>query len=199
MALTDYVKKGTAKSRNRIFIVHRLDRDTSGVMLFAKTPEAKNLLQENWDKNTKQYLAIVHGEIKEKSKTLSSYLVENKDHRVFATNSKEGKLAQTKYTVIKATKKYSLLDVELLTGRKNQIRVQLADSGHPVAGDKKYGVTALRNGVKNRNISDSKYLALHAYKITCNHPFSGKQMIFTSPPPGFFNTLMGQKLDPKRL
>lgn len=181
-ALTDYVKKGAAMSRNRIFIVHRLDRDTSGIMIFAKTPSAKNFLQDNWDENVKKYLAIVHGEMKEKEGTFSCYLTENKELKVYATGDrKKGKLAKTRYKVIKVTKKYSLLDIELVTGRKNQIRVQLADSGHPVVGDIKYGKKKV----------DSRCLALHAYKLTCNHPYSGKKMTFISPSPGFFAGLVG--------
>ena len=200
-ALTDYVKKGAAKSRNRIFIVHRLDRDTSGVMIFAKTPNAKKSLQDNWESNVKKYLAVVHGEMKEKESVLSCYLTENKELRVYATGDrKKGKLAKTKYKVIKVAKKYSLLNIELLTGRRNQIRVQLADSGHPVAGDKKYGANATVRGVgKGKRRIDSKELALHAYKLTCNHPFSGKRMTFISPSPLFFDSLLGKHdSDPSR-
>ncbi len=184
-ALTDYVKKGTAKSRNRIFIVHRLDRDTSGIIIFAKTPQAKNFLQDNWDKNTKKYLALVHGKMKENEETLSSYLTENKELRVYSTTDRQtGKLAETRYKVINTTKNISLLDIKLLTGRKNQIRVQLADAGNPVVGDKKYGL-------KDKKTASSRFLALHAYKLICKHPYSGKEMIFTSPPPAFFNKLTG--------
>lgn len=186
-ALTDYVKKGIAKSRNRIFIVHRLDRDTSGVMIFAKTPEAKNTLQDNWDQVTKKYFAVVHGEMKEKEATLSSYLTENTGLRVYSTSDTTvGKLAETRYRVISVTKKYSLLDIDLLTGKKHQIRVQLAESGHPVVGDKKYG----------KNAADSRYLALHAYRLICPHPYTGREMIFNSPPPSSLNSLIGQTIDP---
>ncbi|MFC1498969.1 RluA family pseudouridine synthase [Verrucomicrobiota bacterium] len=195
-ALTDYVKKGAAKSRNRIFIVHRLDKDTSGVMLFAKNFKAKSFMQDNWDKTTKKYLAIVHGELKEKERTLSSYLTENKELRVYATgNRNKGKLAQTKYKVIKATKKYSLLDIELITGRKNQIRVQMADAGHPVMGDRKYGRKKNHNDTKGNKTVNSRYMALHSYKLICIHPYNGKQMTFTSPPPPIFSSLPGLKID----
>lgn len=191
-ALTDYVKKGAAKSKNRIFIVHRLDKDTSGVMMFAKNPDAKNTLQANWDNNTKRYLAVVHGAMKDKTNTLSSYLIENKELRVYATTDrKKGKLAQTRYEVIRTSQHYSLLDIELLTGRKNQIRVQLANVGHPIVGDKKYGIKTGPGAAKNKAITDGRYLALHAHTLTCTHPYTKDSVTFTSPPPAFFNRLLG--------
>jgi RluA family pseudouridine synthase len=196
IALTDYIKKGTAKSKNRIFIVHRLDRDTSGIMIFAKNPHAKSVLQDNWEKTSKHYLAVVHGEMPEPSGTLTSYLTENKGLNVYSTEDKQaGKRSTTKYKVIKSTKNYSLLDLELVTGRKHQIRVHLADAGHPVTGDRKYGIKATKSDSRDRGKVDSRYLALHAYKLTCNHPYNDKPMIFTSPPPPFFNTLVGFKID----
>lgn len=200
-ALTDYVKKGTAKSKNRIFVVHRLDRDTSGILIFAKNPKAKTHLQNNWAKNIKTYLAIVHGKMKEKEKTLSSYLTENKELRVYSTEDRtKGKLAKTRYRVLSVTNQYSFLDIELLTGRKNQIRVQLADSGHPVVGDTKYGARLTRSDAKGRKGTDSRYLALHAYKLVCTHPYSGKTMTFISPSPDFFGALLGpNNCDPSQV
>ena len=196
MALTDYVKKGQAKSKKRVFIVHRLDRDTSGVMLFAKNPQAKNKLQDNWEQASKYYLAVIHGEMPTPSGTLTSYLTENKAFNVYSTQDKHaGKLATTKYNVINSTKNVSLLDLELVTGRKHQIRVHLADAGHPVTGDRKYGIKATVPGSQGRKKVDSRYLALHAYKLTCRHPDNDKPMIFTSPPPAFFHTLVGFKID----
>jgi RluA family pseudouridine synthase len=200
IALTDYVKKGQAKSKKRIFIVHRLDRDTSGVMIFAKNPEAKNVLQDKWEQTSKYYFAVVHGEMPESSGALTSYLTENKAFHVYSTEDKQaGKRSTTKYKVIKSTKNYSLLDVELVTGRKHQIRVHLADAGHPVTGDRKYGIKATKSDSRDRGKVDSRYLALHAYKLTCRHPDNDKPMIFTSPPPAFFNTLVGFKIDPELL
>ena len=129
-ALTDYVRKGDARSRNRIFIVHRLDRETSGVLVFAKTAEAKFCLQGRWDETKKRYLAVVHGKCEKRSETITTYLAENSAHGVYSTaDTKKGKLSQTAYTVLKETKDLALLDVELLTGRKHQIRVHLADRG----------------------------------------------------------------------
>ena len=200
MALTDYVKKGQAKSKKRIFIVHRLDRDTSGVMIFAKNPEAKNVLQDNWEQTTKRYFTIVHGEMPQPSGELTSCLTENKAFHVYSTEDNHaGKLSTTKYKVIKSTKKYSLLDIELITGRKHQIRVHLADAGHPVAGDKKYGIKATQPDSRDMRKADSRYMALHAYKLTCRHPDTDEPMIFTSPPPAFFNAMIGFKIDPELL
>ncbi len=130
----EYVKKQNPK--NKIFIVHRLDKDTSGIVLFAKNEKIKKQLQENWNKETKrEYLAIVEGKI-DGHGTLKSYLWEDKNHLVHS--GKKGVLALTQYEVLKNNKEYSLLKINILTGRKNQIRVQLSDIGHPIIGDKKY-------------------------------------------------------------
>ncbi len=180
--LTDYVRKGCDKSRNRIFIVHRLDRDTSGVLVFAKTAGAKQRLQDEWEGVEKRYLAIAHGHFTQAEGTISSYLAENEAHVVYATtNRTKGKLASTEYRVIKEINGLSLLDIRLLTGRKNQIRVHLADSGHPVVGDAKYG----------RPNDRHKQLALHARVLSLTHPFSGQRMVFEAPAPAIFHTLVG--------
>jgi RluA family pseudouridine synthase len=181
-ALTNYVRKGVAKSTKRIFIVHRLDRETSGILVFAKNEKAKITLQSNWQDTEKKYLAIVHGQCTKQSDTIDTYLVENKAHNVYSTSdSKKGKLARTAYTVLKETTNFSLLEITLLTGRKHQIRVHLADIGHPVVGDKKYG--------KGRDAQ--KYLALHAHSISFNHPFSGDHLLFQADQPGYFRSLLG--------
>jgi RluA family pseudouridine synthase len=134
--LTEYVRKGQARSRNRIFIVHRLDRETSGVLVFAKTEEAKFSLQEHWDETEKVYLAVVPGHLTRTEGVIESYLTENKAHVVYSTNNPEkGKWSRTAYRVVCETKEHSLLEVDLLTGRKHQIRVHLANIGHPVVGD----------------------------------------------------------------
>jgi tRNA pseudouridine32 synthase/23S rRNA pseudouridine746 synthase/23S rRNA pseudouridine1911/1915/1917 synthase len=182
-ALTDYVRKGNAKSRYRIFIVHRLDRETSGVVLFAKTEVAKRTLQDQWEDTTKIYAAVVHGQMGKASGMLSSHLIESGVHKVYATRDAAlGKLARTAWTVLKERGGYSLLDVTLLTGRKHQIRVQMADAGHPIAGDKKYGV-------KGDTFSR---LALHARSITFAHPFSGRSMTLDAPVPSVFAQLVGR-------
>lgn len=179
--LTDYVRKGCAKSRNRIFIVHRLDQWTSGVLIFAKSEEIKMRLQEQWKDTQKKYLAVIHGRLSQKEGIISSYLAENKAYVVYSTKDpSKGKLSHTAYKVLKETKQFSLLEISLLTGRKNQIRVHFADIGRPVAGDRKYGKAD--NGLKR--------LALHAESISFKHPTTGKPMTFESKPPSYFNNLL---------
>ena len=180
--LTDYVRRGVAKSRNRIFIVHRLDRETSGILVFAKNEAAKFRLQSQWQDTKKIYLAVVHGRCEKREEIITTYLAENRAHGVYTTNdARKGKLAHTVYKVLKETKDYSLLEVDLLTGRKHQIRVHLAGIGHPVVGDPRYGQER-----KPRN-----RLALHAQSISFKHPFSGEVLTFTTKTPMFFDTLIG--------
>jgi tRNA pseudouridine32 synthase/23S rRNA pseudouridine746 synthase/23S rRNA pseudouridine1911/1915/1917 synthase len=157
--LTDYVRKGCLKSRNRIFIVHRLDQWTSGVLVFAKSEEVKLRLQGQWKETQKKYIAIVHGRLAQKEGIITSYLAENKAYVVYSTtDAKKGKLAHTAYKVLKEAGQFSLLEVNLLTGRKNQIRVHLADKDHPIAGDRKYGKAA----------DGCQRLALHSKSISFN-------------------------------
>lgn len=179
--LTDYVRKGNAKSHKRIFVVHRLDRDTSGVLVFAKHGAAKRYLQENWSDFSKTYCAIVHGAPHEQAGVISSYLAESPTYRVYSvSNPREGKLAKTAYRLVKQASSYSQLEINLLTGRKNQIRVHLADQGCPVVGDTKYGR-------KDRGI---RHLALHAASITINHPHTKDPMTFDAPIPNYMKALM---------
>lgn len=180
--LTDYVRKGCARSRKRIFIVHRLDRDTSGILVFAKNEEAKLRLQGQWEETKKKYLAVVHGKFENSSETITTYLAENEAHNVYSTSdATKGKLSHTAYKVLKETKDFALLEVDLLTGRKHQIRVHLAGIGHPVVGDRKYGKG---NEARTR-------LALHARSISFRHPFSGEQLTFETKAPAYFNRLVG--------
>ena len=146
--VSDYVKKNNKK--NKIFIVHRLDKDTSGLIVLAKNIKTKNYLQNNWDKVERRYKAIVIGITKNKE-ILKNYLKENKNHFVYIANS--GDLAITEYKKIKEINNNSLLDINIKTGKKNQIRVQLSNINHPILGDKKYG------------INNYKRLCLHAYKL----------------------------------
>lgn len=179
--LTDYVRKGNPKSRNRIFIVHRLDRDTSGVIVFAKTEQAKQALQEQWPGFTKTYSAVVQGILAEKEGLISTYLAENSIHKMYSVSDPgKGKLARTGYRVVRESDRCSLLEVNLLTGRKNQIRVHFYEKGHPVLGDKKYGTK--EKGVKR--------LALHATSLTLFHPYTGQEMTFESKIPGYFHALV---------
>lgn len=180
--LTNYVKKGCAKSKKRIFIVHRLDRETSGVIIFAKTLEAKLFLQQHWPETEKKYLAVVHGTPEKRSGTISTLLAENSAHKVYSTfDASKGKLSHTAYEVLKENKGLSLLAVTLLTGRKNQIRVHLQGLGHPVVGDKKYGKMG----------DGHKRLALHAKSISFDHPSTGKRLTFETEIPQHFKTLIG--------
>jgi RluA family pseudouridine synthase len=172
--LTDYVRKGVAKSRERVFIVHRLDRETSGVLVFARTPDAKRFLQGNWDAAEKRYVAVVHGHLEKAEGEICSYLAENAALRVYSTpHADKGKLAHTGYRVLQRSGPYSILSVQLFTGRKHQIRVHLAEQGHPVVGDRKYGKAG----------DSHKLLALHAQTLTILHPYSGERMCFTAPEP----------------
>lgn len=179
-ALTDYVKKGNPKSRERVFIVHRLDRDTSGAIVFARTEEAKNTLQDHWQDVEKTYLAFVEGHPDPAEDTISSYLVESDALRVYSTEDpRAGRLSHTKYKVLKTVGDRTLLEISLLTGRKNQIRVHLADRGWPIVGDSKYG----------RKIRDNKRLALHSYTLSFAHPYTGERMTFTAPIPATFHQM----------
>ena len=181
--LTDYVRKGSAKSRNRVFIVHRLDRETSGILIFARTEAAKFRLQAGWDQTRKQYLAVVQGKMEKRADTITTYLAENIAHVVYSTaNPARGKLSHTAYRVLKETEACTLLEVDLLTGRKHQIRVHLADIGHPIVGDRKYG----------QKKAPHSRLALHARSISFEHPFSGKPLRLETETPGYFNTLVGE-------
>jgi len=180
--LNEYVRKGDPRSRNRIYIVHRLDRDTSGVLVFAKNETAKIFLQEHWHETDKRYLTVVHGILDPKCGTIESYLAENSALTVYSTQDPVlGKLSLTEYTVIKEAKGLSLLEIRLLTGRKHQIRVHLSEQGHPVAGDRKYG----------RN-DGYPTLALHACSISFTHPESGRRLFFETGIPDLFTRLVGR-------
>ncbi len=175
--LTDYVRK--INPRNRIFIVHRLDRDTSGVMLFAKNEAVKHRLQDAWKEIVVErvYVAVVEGRVEKREGTIKSWLKETKTRLMYSSiKAGDGLEAITHYKVRQATTKYALLEVRLETGRKNQIRVHMKDIGHCVIGDKKYGSKANPIG----------RLGLHAHILTFNHPISGKLMRFESEVPQKF-------------
>jgi RluA family pseudouridine synthase len=181
--LNDYVRKGDPKSRNRVYVVHRLDQDTSGILLFAKSEEAKRFLQDNWGQTDKHYLAIVQGRLSLKEGTITSSLVESTAQRVYSTpDTSKGKLSHTAYKVLQENSRFSLVEIHLLTGRKHQIRVHFAGQGHPVAGDKKYGNGELI----------SKRLALHARSISFTHPFHGRKMTFDTGMPEAFVRLLAR-------
>ena len=179
--LTDYVRRGQAKSRTRLFIVHRLDQSTSGVLVFAKNEEAKFRLQSQWKDTQKKYIAVVYGRLNKKEDVIISYLAESKAYVVYSTtDTTRGKLAQTAYKVLKESSRFSLLEINLLTGRKNQIRVHLANKGHPVVGDRKYG----------KPKDAFRRVALHSKSISFKHPVSGRQMTFETKVPNYFNDLV---------
>lgn len=173
-ALTAYVRAQSPTGRGRVFIVHRLDREASGLMVFAKTLEAKVALQENWGHAVKKYFAVVEGAPEKAEDTIESHLIEDKFRRVYSTTerSRESKYAATRYRILKSGR-FSLLEVTLVTGRKNQIRVHLSESGHPIIGDAKYG-----------SVSDpAGRLGLHACYLAFQHPETGKKLVFESPLP----------------
>lgn len=184
--LNEYVKKGNIKSKNRVYIVHRLDRDTSGILIFAKTEQAKLFLQNEWEEFEKKYYAVVHNILEEKEGLITSYLAENSIHRMYSvSNPEKGKLAKTHYKVIRESSKYSLLLIDLLTGRKNQIRIHFSEKGNPVAGDKIYG--------DKEKDKDIKRLMLHAAYMTISHPFTKEKMTFESPMPSYFKSQVNSR------
>lgn len=175
--LMQYVRH--ANPRNRVYIVHRLDQATSGVMVFAKNEQAKRTLQENWHNHVKkrEYVALVEGKFTKTSGLITSWLNETKTYRMYSSFTEgDGQYAKTKYKLIQANASYSLVEVELVTGKKNQIRVHMQDLGHPVAGDKKYG--AKTNPIRR--------LGLHAKALSFIHPTTNKLQMFTSPVPREF-------------
>ena len=169
-----YVKK--QHKSNKIFIVHRLDKDTS---LFAKSEDVKKYLQDNWNKITKrEYLGILDGYLENNKGVIKEYLVEDKTHRVYASNKKVGEYAETHYEVLNKKFKCTLVKIEIRTGKKNQIRVGFSNLGHPIIGDKKYGS-------KNNNI---KRLGLHASKLEIN--IKGKKYVFETKKPKEFEKFL---------
>ena len=176
--VTDYVK--SRKVGDRIFVLHRLDRDTSGVLMFARDAETKELFQTHWNDMLirRGYLAVVEGVPKPDRDTIRSYLVETDTHLSFSghpgPNAKE---AVTSYQVVKSGGGYALLDINIETGRKNQIRVHMKEKGCPVAGDKQYG--ARTNPIGR--------LCLHANELTFTHPGTGKVITFKAKMPRDFN------------
>lgn len=175
--LSNYVKDNNKDSK--IFIVHRLDRETSGLMLFAKNEEMQELLQESWKETVEErsYLAVIDGKLDPAEGSYRSYLFESKVFKVHSTNDPEkGREAITHYSTLKSNDSYSLLKVNLETGRKNQIRVHLQELKHPVIGDKKYGSASNPIG----------RLGLHAWVLAFTHPVTGKKVRFETSIPGSF-------------
>lgn len=166
---------------NKVFIVHRLDKDTSGLVIFAKDEKTKFKLQNNWDKETKRgYVAVVNGKTKS-SDTLKSYLMETKTLMVYSTlDKKNGKLAITEYEKIMENNRLTLLKIRIKTGRKNQIRVQLKDNGNSIVGDKKYG---------SIKFNPLRRLCLCANYLEILNPVTNKRMVFEIKIPKEFELL----------
>ena len=178
--VSSYIKKSNPKAK--IYIVHRLDKDTSGLLVFAKNMNTKLILQNNWDNLVKKrsYIAIVEGEVEKEKGIIKSYLKETKAFLVYSTNSKDGKLAITEYRKVFSNKQYSLLDINIKTGRKNQIRVHMKDINHPIVGDKKYA--SKKNPIRR--------MCLHANILELIHPKTNRLMHFELDIPNSFLKLI---------
>ena len=180
--LTDYVRGGTNRSKERVWIVHRLDRDTSGLMVFAKTFAAKETLQGNWENFAKYYESVVEGRMPETEGTFTSHLDETHRHRVFsAPESERTRHAVTHYRVLGMGPMRSLVGLRLETGRRHQIRVHLSEAGFPIVGDLKYA--AQTNPIRR--------LVLHSSELNLQHPVTGQRMKFRSPMPRDLARLVG--------
>ncbi|MCI7702608.1 MAG: RluA family pseudouridine synthase [Tenericutes bacterium] len=177
--VSDYLK---SKDRNaRVFIVHRLDKETSGVLVLAKNEKIKKQLQENWNEyvSLREYVAVVHGHLKEQEKKIIQNLKETKTNLVYVTKHNDGKEAITNYKVIKESSKYSLVSINIETGRKNQIRVAFSSLGNPIVGDNKYGIRDKENR-----------LYLHANRLKMYYPVIKKDILFETSNPVEFRKIM---------
>lgn len=176
--LKNHVKRSSPQ--NRIFVVHRLDRETSGVIMFAKSKEVQLILQENWHRiiTRRIYVALVEGKVEKEQDTIVTWLTENEKSLKIHSSSTDngGQEAITHYKCIKSNNNFSLLEIELETGRKNQIRVHMQGIGHPVVGDKKYGA----------GLSPISRLGLHARLLAFYHPITTEIVTFETPVPRNF-------------
>lgn len=183
--MMDYVRQEDKK--NRVYVVHRIDRDTSGILMFVKSEQLQQLWQDKWNSlvSLREYIAVVDGNLKEKVGTLQSWLKETSTHVMYSSPVKgKGLLSTTHYKVIKENKQHSLLEVKIDSGRKNQIRVHLFEHGNPVVGDSKYG----------KPTNPLKRLGLHASALKIKHPVTFKEYVFKAPiPPSFTNLFKAKK------
>ena len=166
----------------KVFIVHRLDKDTSGIVVLAKDEKTKNKLQENWNEyvSLREYVAVVHGKLNKESDRIVQHLKETKTNLVYVSRDNDGKEAITNYKVIKENDLYSMVSITLETGRKNQIRVAFNTLRHPIVGDKKYG-----------NIKDKESrLYLHANRLKIYYPEIKKDILFETATPNEFKKIM---------
>ncbi len=183
--LGDYVRKGQLKSRLKVYLVHRLDRETSGVMMVAKTEEVQQYFRSHWNEITwKEYLALVEGRMESEEGVFESYLAEDEDLYVRSVaDPSKGKFARTEWRLVAVTPEgNSLVRVALKSGRRNQIRVQFKDAGHPVVGDEKYNPAA----------KGAKRMCLHAWRLKFLHPHDGREMSFETPVPAFASALINR-------
>jgi len=175
--LTEYVRKFDLK--NQVFIIHRLDRDASGLMMFARSKKVQEILQKEWvDSNIEDtYVVVVEGIVEKLEGSITSWLKENKAFQVFSSQIPEdGQKAITHYKVLKTSKLFSLLEIKPETSRKNQIRVHMKDLGFPIVGDKKYG----------SKLNPIGQIGLHCRVLSFKHPVTGKILRIESPIPGKF-------------
>lgn len=179
--LNEYVQRSVRQ--NRVYIVHRLDRDTSGLMMFAKDEKTQHTLRENWHDivRDRRYVAVVNGSMEKDYDTVTSWLTDRTLYVSSSDYDDGGSKSVTHYRTIKRANGYSLLELDLETGRKNQIRVHMQDLGHPIIGDGRYGCEGFLNPIGR--------LALHAFKLCFYHPVTGDLMEFETPYPGEFKKL----------
>ena len=178
--LTDYVRD-RSKGRDKIYVVHRLDREVSGILVFAKTEKIQDMIKEHWKETEKRYYALVEGKPENSEGRLENWMLEGWDQKVFTLKQERpgAKLAITHYKVLKELTNKTLVEVRLETGRKHQIRVHMAEMGCPIVGDFKYGAN---NKIKRR-------IRLHAYYFSFNHPVTKEHLEFKTPMPKGFLTL----------
>lgn len=182
--LTAYLRE--KDPTGKIYVVHRIDRETSGLMMFVKTPEVQDAMRNDWHNVVKErvYLAVVEGTPELEEDTITSFLHESKAYKMYSSDYEDGgKMAITHYRVVRKSPNYSMLKVELETGRKNQIRVHMGEIGHPIIGDRKYGSTDSPIG----------RLALHAKVLAFQHPVTHAVLRFETPVPREFNALFVQE------
>ncbi len=185
--LTQFLKK-KSKGKVRSFVVHRLDKEVSGILLFAKSEDIMNILKENWKHVEKNYYALVEGIPEKPEGTIRSWLVEDKFQKMHSTSQTENaKFSITHYRIKEQLLNLTLLDIQIETGRKNQIRVHLSDIGCPIVGDRKYG--ASKEFIRR--------IRLHAYHLSLPHPINGKIIKIESPLPKGFLVLKERNEDYK--
>lgn len=179
--LRDWVKRNDPRSK--LFIVHRLDQTTSGLMMFAKTLQAKEAMQYNWNNMVleRRYVAVIVGALEPAEGTIRSYLAENSAHEMYSVSDPSaGQLAITDYKTLRVRGAFSLVELQLATGRKNQIRVHMKEAGHPIVGDRRYGAQS----------SPIRRVALHAMTLRFVHPTTRRDMNFSTPIPDSFRRLV---------